>query len=46
MGSDHHGLDFPLKGITEQQKEGIQMVKKVMMSLEGEEGLDEIYSFR
>uniref|UniRef100_A0A8C4PN97 X-ray repair cross-complementing protein 5 n=1 Tax=Equus asinus asinus TaxID=83772 RepID=A0A8C4PN97_EQUAS len=45
LGSDHHGLDFPLKGITEQQKEGIRMVKKVMMSLEGEEGLDEIYSF-
>nr|XP_035941204.1 X-ray repair cross-complementing protein 5 isoform X2 [Halichoerus grypus] len=43
--SDHHGPSFPLKGITEQQKEGIQMVKKVMMSLEGEDGLDEIYSF-
>uniref|UniRef100_A0A8D1GUT4 X-ray repair cross-complementing protein 5 n=1 Tax=Sus scrofa TaxID=9823 RepID=A0A8D1GUT4_PIG len=42
---DHHGPSFPLKGITEQQKEGIQMVKKVMMSLEGEDGLDEIYSF-
>ncbi|KAF5922605.1 hypothetical protein HPG69_017979 [Diceros bicornis minor] len=45
LGSDHHGLSFPLKGITEQQKEGIRMVKKVMMSLEGEDGLDEIYSF-
>ncbi|XP_064443086.1 X-ray repair cross-complementing protein 5 isoform X2 [Mirounga angustirostris] len=43
--SDHHGPSFPLKGMTEQQKEGIQMVKKVMMSLEGEDGLDEIYSF-
>ncbi|XP_039089077.1 X-ray repair cross-complementing protein 5 [Hyaena hyaena] len=43
--SDHHGSSFPLKGITEQQKEGIRMVKKVMMSLEGEDGLDEIYSF-
>uniref|UniRef100_A0A8C7EL92 X-ray repair cross-complementing protein 5 n=1 Tax=Neovison vison TaxID=452646 RepID=A0A8C7EL92_NEOVI len=43
--SDHHGPSFPLKGITEQQKEGIRMVKKVMMSLEGEDGLDEIYSF-
>uniref|UniRef100_A0A8C8Y995 X-ray repair cross-complementing protein 5 n=1 Tax=Panthera leo TaxID=9689 RepID=A0A8C8Y995_PANLE len=42
---DHHGPSFPLKGITEQQKEGIRMVKKVMMSLEGEDGLDEIYSF-
>lgn len=43
---DQHGPSFPLKGITEQQKEGIRMVKKVMMSLEGEDGLDEIYSFR
>ncbi|XP_074220373.1 X-ray repair cross-complementing protein 5 [Camelus bactrianus] len=45
LSLDHHGPSFPLKGITEQQKEGIQMVKKVMMSLEGEDGLDEIYSF-
>ncbi|XP_060008143.1 X-ray repair cross-complementing protein 5 isoform X2 [Lagenorhynchus albirostris] len=43
--SDHHGSSFPPKGISEQQKEGIQMVKKVMMSLEGEDGLEEIYSF-
>ncbi|XP_029789745.1 X-ray repair cross-complementing protein 5 isoform X1 [Suricata suricatta] len=43
--SDHHGSSFPLKGITEQQREGIRMVKKVMTSLEGEDGLDEIYSF-
>ncbi|XP_045415219.1 X-ray repair cross-complementing protein 5 [Lemur catta] len=42
---DHHGPSFPQKGITEQQKEGIHMVKTVMMSLEGEDGLDEIYSF-
>lgn len=44
--SDNHGPSFPLKGITEQQKEGIRMVKRVMMSLEGEDGLDEVYSFR
>ncbi|XP_007462915.1 PREDICTED: X-ray repair cross-complementing protein 5 [Lipotes vexillifer] len=43
--SDHHGSSFPLKGISEQQKEGIRMVKTVMMSLEGEDGLEEIYSF-
>ncbi|XP_030708532.1 X-ray repair cross-complementing protein 5 [Globicephala melas] len=43
--SDHHGSSFPPKGISEQQKEGIRMVKKVMMSLEGEDGLEEIYSF-
>ncbi|XP_002712509.1 X-ray repair cross-complementing protein 5 isoform X2 [Oryctolagus cuniculus] len=41
----HHGSSFPPKGITEQQKEGIQMVKMMMVSLEGEDGLDEIYSF-
>lgn len=41
----HHGSSFLPKGITEQQKEGIQMVKMMMVSLEGEDGLDEIYSF-
>ncbi|XP_060049928.1 X-ray repair cross-complementing protein 5 [Erinaceus europaeus] len=45
MHSDHNGPSFPLKGITEQQKEGIQIVKQIMVSLEGEDGLDEIYSF-
>ncbi|KAI5152637.1 X-Ray Repair Cross-Complementing Protein 5 [Manis pentadactyla] len=45
MHSDHDGPSFPLKGITEQQKKGIQVVKEVMMSLEGADGLDEIYSF-
>ncbi|XP_058908775.1 X-ray repair cross-complementing protein 5 isoform X2 [Kogia breviceps] len=43
--SDHHGPSFPLKGISEQQKEGIRLVKEMMMSLEGEDGLEEIYSF-
>ncbi|KAM4836485.1 X-ray repair cross-complementing protein 5 [Thomomys bottae] len=42
---DHSELPFPQKEITQQQKEGIQMVEKMMMSLEGEDGLDEIYSF-
>ncbi|KAM6178355.1 X-ray repair cross-complementing protein 5 [Rhynchocyon petersi] len=42
---DPHGPSFPRKGITEQQKEGIQVVKRVMLALEGEDGLDEIYSF-
>ncbi|XP_036028902.1 X-ray repair cross-complementing protein 5 [Onychomys torridus] len=45
LGLDHHGPSFPQKGITEQQKEGIRMVERVMMSLEGEDGLGEIYSF-
>ncbi|XP_028725923.2 X-ray repair cross-complementing protein 5 isoform X1 [Peromyscus leucopus] len=44
-GSDHRGPSFPQKGITEQQKEGIRMVERVMVSLEGEDGLEEIYSF-
>ncbi|KAL1771021.1 X-ray repair cross-complementing protein 5 [Sigmodon hispidus] len=42
---EHHGPSFPQKGITEQQREGIRMVERVMVSLEGEDGLDEIYSF-
>ncbi|XP_006892014.1 PREDICTED: X-ray repair cross-complementing protein 5 [Elephantulus edwardii] len=42
---DHHGPFLPQKGMTEQQKEGIRMVEKVMRSLEGDDGLDEIYSF-
>ncbi|KAK2108524.1 X-ray repair cross-complementing protein 5 [Saguinus oedipus] len=29
-----HGPSFPLKGITEQQKEGLEIVKMVMISLE------------
>ncbi|XP_052605775.1 X-ray repair cross-complementing protein 5 [Peromyscus californicus insignis] len=45
LGVDHHGPSFPQKGITEQQKEGIRMVERVMVSLEGEDGLEEIYSF-
>ncbi|KAF6362412.1 X-ray repair cross complementing 5 [Rhinolophus ferrumequinum] len=45
LSSNRHGPSFPLKEITEQQKEGIRMVKRVMMALEGEDGLDEIYSF-
>ncbi|ELW49194.1 X-ray repair cross-complementing protein 5 [Tupaia chinensis] len=45
LRSDHHGPSFPQKGLTEQQKEGVQMVKNLMMSLEGKDGLDEIYSF-
>ncbi|XP_053454109.1 X-ray repair cross-complementing protein 5 [Nycticebus coucang] len=42
---DHREPSFPQKGITEQQKEGIQMVEKVMKTLDGKDGLDEIYSF-
>ncbi|XP_060224580.1 X-ray repair cross-complementing protein 5 isoform X2 [Meriones unguiculatus] len=42
---EHQGPSFPQKGITEQQKGGLRMVKRVMMSLDGEDGLEEIYSF-
>lgn len=42
---DHCAPSFPQKGLTEQQKEGIRMVTRVMLSLEGKDGLDEIYSF-
>ncbi|XP_066467784.1 X-ray repair cross-complementing protein 5 isoform X2 [Tiliqua scincoides] len=37
---------FPRKGLTEEQKEGLQMVKKLMISLDEEEGLEDIYTFR
>lgn len=37
---------FPGKGLSEQQKEGLQMVKKLMFSLDQEEGLEDIYTFR
>ncbi|XP_074857441.1 X-ray repair cross-complementing protein 5 isoform X2 [Carettochelys insculpta] len=44
--SDTHRNSFPRKGLTEQQKEGICMVRKLMFALEEEGGLDEIYTFR
>ncbi|XP_062972775.1 X-ray repair cross-complementing protein 5 isoform X2 [Elgaria multicarinata webbii] len=37
---------FPRKGLNEQQKEGLQMVRKLMLSLDEEEGLEDIYTFR
>ncbi|NXD06071.1 XRCC5 protein, partial [Nothocercus nigrocapillus] len=37
---------FPRKGITEQQKEGIHLVKKLMHTLGEGGGLEEIYTFR
>ncbi|KAK7816233.1 hypothetical protein U0070_022172, partial [Myodes glareolus] len=45
LGLDLRGLSLPQKGVTKQQEEGIRMVERVMVSLEGEDGLDEIYSF-
>ncbi|XP_070585930.1 X-ray repair cross-complementing protein 5 [Erythrolamprus reginae] len=37
---------FPGKGLSGQQKEGLQMVKKLMFSLDQEEGLEDVYTFR
>ncbi|XP_053258569.1 X-ray repair cross-complementing protein 5 [Podarcis raffonei] len=37
---------FPRKGLSGQQKEGLQMVRKLMFSLAKEEGLEDIYTFR
>uniref|UniRef100_A0A8D0EYY8 X-ray repair cross-complementing protein 5 n=1 Tax=Strix occidentalis caurina TaxID=311401 RepID=A0A8D0EYY8_STROC len=37
---------FPRKSLTEQQKEGIDVVRKLMHTLDEEGGLEEIYSFR
>ncbi|NXN99642.1 XRCC5 protein, partial [Rhinopomastus cyanomelas] len=41
----HRNL-FPRKGLSEQQKEGIDVVRKLMHALDEEEGLEEIYTFR
>ncbi|XP_025933815.1 X-ray repair cross-complementing protein 5 isoform X3 [Apteryx rowi] len=41
-----HRNSFARKGITEQQKEGIHVVKKLMHTLDEEGGLEEIYTFR
>lgn len=34
------------KGLSGEQKNGLDMVKHIMLSLDEEEGLDQIYSFR
>lgn len=44
--ADRHRGFLPKKGLTEQQKDGIQMVKKIMTTLDEEGGLDEVYTFR
>lgn len=41
-----HRDTFPKKGLTEQQREGIDVVRKLMYTLDEEGGLDEIYTFR
>ncbi|XP_010144967.1 PREDICTED: X-ray repair cross-complementing protein 5 [Eurypyga helias] len=44
--SQMHRKSFPRKGLTEQQKEGIDVVRKLMHTLDEEGGLEEIYTFR
>ncbi|NWU97737.1 XRCC5 protein, partial [Upupa epops] len=46
MHSHMHRNPFPRKGLTEQQKKGINVVRKLMHTLDEEEGLEEIYTFR
>ncbi|XP_010016161.1 PREDICTED: X-ray repair cross-complementing protein 5-like, partial [Nestor notabilis] len=41
-----HRNPFPIKGLTEHQKEGIDVVRKLMHTLDKEGGLEEIYTFR
>ncbi|KAL8183095.1 UNVERIFIED_CONTAM: X-ray repair cross-complementing protein 5, partial [Gekko kuhli] len=43
--SSRHQGSFPRKGLTEQQKEGLRMVKKLMFALDKEDGLEDIYTF-
>ncbi|NXD24399.1 XRCC5 protein, partial [Spelaeornis formosus] len=40
-----HRNSFPSKGLTEQQKQGIDVVRKLMYTLDEEGGLEEIYTF-
>ncbi|NXH98082.1 XRCC5 protein, partial [Pachycephala philippinensis] len=41
-----HRNSSPIKGLTEQQKQGIDVVRKLMYTLDEEGGLEEIYTFR
>lgn len=34
------------KGLNREQKQGLEMVRQVMASLDEEDGLDEVYTFR
>ncbi|KAM9284356.1 X-ray repair cross-complementing protein 5 isoform 2-T2 [Cariama cristata] len=44
--SHMHRNYFPRKSLTEQQKEGINVVRKLMQTLDEGGGLEEIYTFR
>lgn len=41
-----HQNPFPRKGLTEQQKEGVDVVTKLMHTLDEGGGLEEIYTYR
>ncbi|XP_078083891.1 X-ray repair cross-complementing protein 5-like [Mustelus asterias] len=45
-GAERHWNVSPAKEMTAQQKEGVRMVRKVMLSLNEEGGLDEVFTFR
>ncbi|XP_073401455.1 X-ray repair cross-complementing protein 5 isoform X2 [Dendrobates tinctorius] len=45
-GGDDGRRFGPGKGLSAQQKDGVQMVRQIMFSLEGEDGLGEVYTFR
>ncbi|XP_034549343.1 X-ray repair cross-complementing protein 5 [Notolabrus celidotus] len=47
-GTDRRGSGHPGtgKGLTSEQKDGLDMVKHIMLTLDEEDGLDEIYTFR
>lgn len=42
-GPSHPGSG---KGLSREQKEGLDMVKHIMLSLDEEDGLEQIYTFR
>ncbi|XP_060118429.1 X-ray repair cross-complementing protein 5 [Heteronotia binoei] len=44
--SSRYQNSFPRKGLTEQQKKGVLMVKNLMFALDKEDGLEDIYTFR
>ncbi|KAM6080460.1 X-ray repair cross-complementing protein 5 isoform 2-T2 [Theristicus caerulescens] len=44
--SQMHRNSFPRKGLSEQQKKGIDVVRKLMHTLDEGGGLEEIYTFR
>lgn len=46
--ADRHGPGHPGtgKGLTSEQRDSLDMVKHIMLTMDEEDGLDEIYTFR